>query len=94
MNEFEGGPFAALPPEAHLLRPLLDLAERDPAMPIAARREGTRLRSTTTPGRARDAAGIAAQTGQRRRSQGTTISSATRSCGCGSVAPAAPTGYR
>jgi long-chain acyl-CoA synthetase len=43
MNEFEGGPFAALPPEAHLLRPLLDLAERDPAMPIAARREGDRF---------------------------------------------------
>jgi long-chain acyl-CoA synthetase len=43
MNEYEGRPFAALPPEANLLRPLLDVAERDPARPIAARRDGDRF---------------------------------------------------
>jgi long-chain acyl-CoA synthetase len=43
MNVYEGRPFAALPPESNLLGPLLDLAERDPARSIAARREGDRF---------------------------------------------------
>jgi len=40
LNEFHGPPLAALETDAHLLRPLLDLAEHDPVFPIAARRDG------------------------------------------------------
>lgn len=40
MIVIEGGPLTPLPSEAHLLRPLLQLAERDPSFPIAAVRQG------------------------------------------------------
>jgi long-chain acyl-CoA synthetase len=40
MNEFAGKPLPPLPDDAHLLRPLLDLAEEDPGFPIAAVRVG------------------------------------------------------
>ncbi|MGD9700968.1 MAG: long-chain fatty acid--CoA ligase [Acidimicrobiia bacterium] len=40
MNVIEGGPLTPLPNDAHLLRPLLDLAEQDPKFPIAAVRVG------------------------------------------------------
>src|SRR6187401_3182535 len=40
LNEFHGAPLSALETDAHLLRPLLDLAEHDPVFPIAARRDG------------------------------------------------------
>ena len=36
MKIVEGAPLVALPSSAHLLRPLLDLAERTPGFPIAA----------------------------------------------------------
>lgn len=40
MIVIEGGPLEPLPKEAHLLRPLLRLAENDPTYPIASVREG------------------------------------------------------
>jgi long-chain acyl-CoA synthetase len=43
MNEFAGKPLPALPGDAHLLRPLLDLAEEHPTFPIAAVRVDERF---------------------------------------------------
>ena len=43
MKIVEGAPLVALPSSAHLLRPLLDLAERTPGFPIAAVRDGSRF---------------------------------------------------
>ena len=43
MNVAEGAPLVALPADAHLLRPLFDLAEREPDLPIAAVRDGNRF---------------------------------------------------
>ena len=48
MNEFEGKPFNALPPDAHLLRPLLDLAARAPEMRMAAKRAGDHFVDVST----------------------------------------------
>jgi long-chain acyl-CoA synthetase len=43
MKTIEGVPLAALPSDAHLLQPLLDLAERTPDFPIASVRDGARF---------------------------------------------------
>jgi long-chain acyl-CoA synthetase len=43
VNVVDGAPLVALPSDAHLLRPLFDLAEREPELPIAAVRDGDRF---------------------------------------------------
>ena len=43
MKIIEGAPLVALSSSAHLLRPLLDLAERTPGFPIAAVRDGSQF---------------------------------------------------
>ncbi len=47
LREFHGRPFAPLPSDAHLVRPLLDLAHRDASFPLAATRGGDRFVDVT-----------------------------------------------